>query len=64
MMSPMLTEILQGSQAIALSVAGTRFGGYGLKITGYQDTLLANDGLEFFGKSYISGATDFVSKCP
>ncbi|KAF8604420.1 carbohydrate esterase family 8 protein [Ceratobasidium sp. AG-I] len=50
----------QGSQAIALSVAGTRFGGYGLKVTGYQDTLLANEGLEFFGKSYISGATDFI----
>ncbi|KAG8696201.1 hypothetical protein FRC09_008663 [Ceratobasidium sp. 395] len=50
----------QGSQAIALSVGGTRFGGYGLKLTGYQDTLLANEGLEFFGKSYISGATDFI----
>ncbi|KAG8733734.1 hypothetical protein FRC10_012150 [Ceratobasidium sp. 414] len=50
----------QGSQAIALSVGNTRFGGYGLKLTGYQDTLLANEGLEFFGKSYISGATDFI----
>ncbi|KAG9081296.1 hypothetical protein FRC06_005660 [Ceratobasidium sp. 370] len=50
----------QGSQAIALSIGATRFGGYGLKLTGYQDTLLANEGLEFIGKSYISGATDFI----
>ncbi|KAG8721055.1 hypothetical protein FRC09_008559 [Ceratobasidium sp. 395] len=50
----------QGSQAIALSVAGTRFGGYGLKLTGYQDTFLANTGLQFVGKSYVSGATDFI----
>ncbi|KAG9098798.1 hypothetical protein FS749_002941 [Ceratobasidium sp. UAMH 11750] len=48
-------------QAIALSVAATRFGGYGLKITGYQDTFLANTGLQFVGKSYVSGATDFVT---
>ncbi|KAG8719184.1 hypothetical protein FRC08_003468 [Ceratobasidium sp. 394] len=47
-------------QAIALSVAATRFGGYGLKITGYQDTFLANTGLQFVGKSYVSGATDFI----
>ncbi|KAG9088174.1 hypothetical protein FRC07_012645 [Ceratobasidium sp. 392] len=50
----------QGSQAIALSVAATRFGGYGLKLTGYQDTFLANTGLQFIGKSYVSGATDFI----
>ncbi|KAF8601287.1 putative pectinesterase precursor, partial [Ceratobasidium sp. AG-I] len=50
----------QGSQAIALSIGATRFGGYGVKLTGYQDTLLANEGLEFFGNSYISGATDFI----
>jgi pectinesterase len=51
----------QGSQAIALSIDGTRFGGYGIKLTGYQDTLLTNKGYHFIGKSYIGGATDFVS---
>jgi len=50
----------QGSQAIALSVDGTRFGGYGIKLTGYQDTYLGNEGLQFIGKSYINGATDFI----
>jgi hypothetical protein len=33
------------SQAIALSVQATQFGAYGLKISGYQDTLL---GKHFF----------------
>jgi len=48
------------SQAIALSVYGTDFGGYGLKLTGYQDTLLAESGYQFYGYSYIEGATDFI----
>ncbi|KAK0199906.1 pectin lyase-like protein [Desarmillaria ectypa] len=47
-------------QAIALSVQATQFGGYGLKIVGYQDTLLANVGYEFIAKSYIEGNTDFI----
>lgn len=32
------------SQAIALSVQADKFGGYGLKLLGFQDTLLANVG--------------------
>lgn len=32
------------SQAIALSVQADKFGAYGLKLSGYQDTLLANVG--------------------
>ncbi|KAK0450389.1 pectin lyase-like protein [Desarmillaria tabescens] len=47
-------------QAIALSVQATQFGGYGLKIIGYQDTLLANVGYEFIANSYIEGNTDFI----
>ncbi|KAK0186628.1 pectin lyase-like protein [Armillaria mellea] len=47
-------------QAIALSVQATQFGGYGLKIVGYQDTLLANVGYEFIANSYIEGNTDFI----
>ncbi|KAG8681467.1 hypothetical protein FRC11_001086, partial [Ceratobasidium sp. 423] len=48
------------SQAIALSVQAGQFGCYGCKLTGYQDTLLANKGTQFYGKSYIEGATDFI----
>ncbi|PBK71266.1 pectin lyase-like protein [Armillaria solidipes] len=47
-------------QAIALSVQATDFGGYGLSIVGYQDTLLANVGYEFIANSYIEGNTDFI----
>ena len=43
------------SQAIALSVQAGQFGCYGCKLTGYQDTLLANVGAQFYGKSYIEG---------
>lgn len=32
----------KGAQAIALSVQAGQFGAYALKLTGYQDTLLAN----------------------
>ncbi|KAI0091555.1 pectin lyase-like protein [Irpex rosettiformis] len=47
-------------QAIALSVQEGQFGAYGLKLTGYQDTLLANVGSEFYGNCWIEGATDFI----
>ncbi|KAG9082569.1 hypothetical protein FS749_006763 [Ceratobasidium sp. UAMH 11750] len=40
------------SQAIALSVEGGQLG--------YQDTLLAQTGAQFYGKSYIEGAVDFI----
>ncbi|KDN43455.1 hypothetical protein RSAG8_06044, partial [Rhizoctonia solani AG-8 WAC10335] len=48
------------SQAIALSVQAGQFGCYGCKLSGYQDTLLANKGTQFYGKSYIEGAVDFI----
>ncbi|CAE7107330.1 unnamed protein product [Rhizoctonia solani] len=48
------------SQAIALSVQAGQFGCYGCKITGSQDTLLANKGTQFYGKSYIEGGVDFI----
>ncbi|KAF8687578.1 Pectinesterase, partial [Rhizoctonia solani] len=50
----------RGSQAIALAINNTHFGGYGLNLTGYQDTLLTNNGLHFLSKGYINGATDFI----
>ncbi|KAJ1311106.1 hypothetical protein OPQ81_009607 [Rhizoctonia solani] len=48
------------SQAIALSVQAGQFGCYGCKLSGYQDTLLADKGTQFYGKSYIEGAVDFI----
>ncbi|KAI0339550.1 pectin lyase-like protein [Trametopsis cervina] len=48
-------------QAIALSVnQGDQFGAYGVKLTGFQDTLLANVGNQFYGNCWIEGATDFI----
>lgn len=47
----------QGSQAIALSAQADQQGYYGVKLVGYQDTLLANTGKQVYAKSYIDGAT-------
>ena len=49
----------KGSQAIALS-AYADSGYYGCKFTGYQDTLLANQGYQLYSKCLIQGATDFI----
>ncbi|CAE6518532.1 unnamed protein product [Rhizoctonia solani] len=51
---------VEQSQAIALSVEEGQFGAYACKLTGYQDTLLAETGTQFYGKSYIEGAVDFI----
>ncbi|CUA75097.1 Pectinesterase [Rhizoctonia solani] len=51
---------VEQSQAIALSVEAGQFGAYACKLTGYQDTLLAQTGAQFYGRSYIEGAVDFV----
>lgn len=48
------------AQAIALSVQAGNFGCYGCKITGAQDTLLANIGTQVYAQSYISGYVDFI----
>ncbi|KAI0721385.1 pectin lyase fold/virulence factor [Cerioporus squamosus] len=46
------------AQAIALSVQGGQFGGYGLKISGDQDTLLANVGAIWITRSIIHTIRD------
>ena len=49
------------TQAIALSVQSTgNFAAYAVQLKGVQDTLLANQGKQFYGKSYIEGSTDFI----
>ncbi|KAJ7505887.1 putative pectin methylesterase [Mycena galericulata] len=50
----------QGSQALALSAYGTNQGYYGCGFYGYQDTLLAEIGNQFYGVCYIEGAVDFI----
>ncbi|KAF7364881.1 Pectin methyl esterase [Mycena venus] len=53
-----------GKQATALSATGTRQGFYGLKVTGYQDTLLADGGgtlrYQYYSNCYIEGAVDYI----
>ncbi|QRV72443.1 pectinesterase [Ceratobasidium sp. AG-Ba] len=48
------------SQAIALSVEAGQFSCYACQIKGYQDTLLAQNGAQFYGKCYFEGAVDFI----
>ncbi|KAH7145437.1 pectin lyase fold/virulence factor [Dactylonectria estremocensis] len=50
----------KGVQAIALSAYGSEQGYYGCQFTGYQDTILSNQGYHYFHGSYIEGATDFI----
>ncbi|KAI1423086.1 carbohydrate esterase family 8 protein [Xylaria sp. FL1777] len=49
----------KGSQAIALS-AQADGGYYGCQFYGFQDTLLVNEGLQYYSKCLITGATDFI----
>ncbi|KAI0411984.1 carbohydrate esterase family 8 protein [Xylaria grammica] len=49
----------KGSQAIALS-AQADGGYYGCQFYGFQDTLLANTGKQYYSGSLITGATDFI----
>ncbi|KAI0391174.1 carbohydrate esterase family 8 protein [Xylariaceae sp. FL0594] len=49
----------KGSQAIALS-AQAAGGYYGCQLYGFQDTLLANEGKQYYRGCLITGATDFI----
>lgn len=50
----------EGVQAIALSAYGSEQGYYGCQFTGYQDTVLSNEGYHYFHGCYVEGATDFI----
>ncbi|KAF9265081.1 pectin methyl esterase [Marasmius fiardii PR-910] len=50
----------QGKQATALAARGTKQGFYGLQITGYQDTLLADGGAQYYSNCFIEGAVDYI----
>ncbi|KAF7304879.1 Pectinesterase [Mycena kentingensis (nom. inval.)] len=49
-----------GSQALALSSYGVNMGYYGSAFFGWQDTVLTNEGIQYFGFCYIEGAVDFI----
>ncbi|WYZ43734.1 hypothetical protein EsH8_VII_000170 [Colletotrichum jinshuiense] len=49
----------KGSQAVALS-AYTDSGFYGSQFTGFQDTVLSQQGNQLYSKCLIQGATDFI----
>ncbi|KAK3955601.1 pectin lyase fold/virulence factor [Pseudoneurospora amorphoporcata] len=50
----------KGSQAVALSVYAEGVGIYGCSLTGFQDTLLAQEGSQLYARTLIQGATDFI----
>jgi len=49
-----------GSQALAVNANGDQQGYYGVGFYGYQDTLLAESGNQFYGHCFIEGAVDFI----
>ena len=53
-------HIPQDGQNLALSAYAGQQGYYGVGLYGYQDTLLANTGLQLYAKSKIVGAIDFI----
>jgi pectinesterase len=50
----------QGSQALAVAGYGTNLGFYAVGFYGYQDTLRAEKGVQFYGLCYIEGAVDYI----
>ncbi|CAI7804319.1 unnamed protein product [Closterium sp. NIES-54] len=49
-----------GDQAVAVKAAGTRVAFYGCTFLGYQDTLYAVSGLQYYKNCVIQGRVDFV----
>ncbi|KAJ6529190.1 carbohydrate esterase family 8 protein [Mycena vulgaris] len=49
-----------GSQALAVAAYGTNAGFYGVGFYGFQDTLRAEKGVQFYGSCYVEGAVDFI----
>lgn len=46
--------------ALAADFYGGAMAAYGCKFVGFQDTLLVNQGVQFFYNSYIEGSVDFI----
>ncbi|OHE93153.1 pectinesterase [Colletotrichum orchidophilum] len=50
----------KNGMALAVSAQKTNIGFYGCLISGYQDTLLANEGRQIYTKTGLIGAVDFL----
>ncbi|KAL4898661.1 pectin lyase fold/virulence factor [Aspergillus ambiguus] len=50
----------KGAQAVAASVSGDQIGFYGCKFLGYQDTLYAREGTQYYSNCYMEGAVDYI----
>ncbi|KAL4865897.1 pectinesterase A [Aspergillus spectabilis] len=50
----------KGAQAVALAASGERQGYYGCQFLGYQDTLYARAGIQYYSNCYIEGAVDYI----
>jgi polygalacturonase len=53
-------HIPKNGQNLAVSAEATGQGYYGCQLIGFQDTLLAETGLQLYAKSLIVGAVDFI----
>ncbi|KAF5877868.1 putative carbohydrate esterase family 8 protein [Botrytis fragariae] len=49
-----------GVQAVAVTANGDQQGYYGCSFTGYQDTLYAKSGKQYYSNCYIEGAVDYI----
>jgi pectinesterase len=49
-----------GAQAVALTANADRQGYYGCGFYGYQDTLYAKAGKQYYSNCYIEGAVDYI----
>ncbi|KAF9891355.1 hypothetical protein FE257_004211 [Aspergillus nanangensis] len=50
----------EGAQAVAVAVSGDQNAFYGCQFLGYQDTLYAREGTQYYSKCYMEGATDYI----
>ncbi|KAF2136824.1 carbohydrate esterase family 8 protein [Aplosporella prunicola CBS 121167] len=50
----------KGAQAVALTANADRLGFYACAFSGYQDTLYAKHGTQYYSNSHIVGAKDYV----
>ncbi|KAL1601596.1 hypothetical protein SLS60_006511 [Paraconiothyrium brasiliense] len=50
----------KGAQAVALVANGNKQGYYGVSFKGYQDTLYAKSGDQYYSNCYMEGAVDYI----
>lgn len=50
----------KGAQAVALVANGDKQGYYGVSFKGYQDTLYAKSGDQYYSNCYMEGAVDYI----